>query len=515
MHGQIPTRNLEKQVYGFNIDIEDPERGFSPYLERRGLPVVYPTLGEKEDDDDLHCPDVNENVPLSWKALIVFLFVGGLLTMFVGWPILTYMREGRSESSGPAELSQHVFPILKAARPLIDPDTPEYALTRKSVLGQGELKLVFSDEFNEDGRTFYENEDQFWQAADLHYASTQDLEWYDPDQITTKNGTLQLQLIARRNHDLDYQSGMLGSWNKLCFKGGIMEVSASLAGPGGTPGLWPGIWTLGNLARPGYRATTDGVWPYSYDNCDAGITPNQSSFDGISFLPGQRLPNCVCRGEDHPNSGVGRGAPEIDALEGTAEYDMKLGLITQSSQVAPFDIWYQTDANFIGLTGEFTQMNSWMGGPFQQAISVESTLYQKYAFEYIPGKEDGMIAWFVGDDETFRMSGKATGPNGNVGQRDVTQEPMSIILNLGISTSWVWIDWPNIAPRLIEGTTLHIDYVRIYQKEGEELITCDPPGYPTTQYIRDHPEPYNNPNLTMWSQTGYPWPKNQLMDDCE
>jgi beta-glucanase (GH16 family) len=108
--------------------------------------------------------------------------------------------------------------------------------------------------------------------------------------------------------------------------------------------------------------------------------------------------------------------------------------------------------------------NNWYDG-----IQVRSSLncegpqlierqYQKYAFEYIPGKENGAIAWFVGDAETFRMSGnysssafakqaasdqtgKAIGPNGNVGQRDISREPMSIILNLGISTAWTWIDW--------------------------------------------------------------------------
>jgi hypothetical protein len=26
---------------------------------------------------------------------------------------------------------------------------------------------------------------------------------------------------------------------------------------------WPGAWTMGNLARPGYPATTDGMWPYT------------------------------------------------------------------------------------------------------------------------------------------------------------------------------------------------------------------------------------------------------------
>ena len=39
-----------------------------------------------------------------------------------------------------------------------------------------------------------------------------------------------------------------------------------------------------SLGRPGYMASTEGVWPYTYDSCDAGITANQSSPDGISYL---------------------------------------------------------------------------------------------------------------------------------------------------------------------------------------------------------------------------------------
>jgi hypothetical protein len=31
------------------------------------------------------------------------------------------------------------------------------------------MKLVFSDEFNTDGRTFYPGDDPFWEAEDLHY----------------------------------------------------------------------------------------------------------------------------------------------------------------------------------------------------------------------------------------------------------------------------------------------------------------------------------------------------------
>ena len=329
---------------GQAFDTADPERGFSPYFKQRSAPVVYPTIDELEDDDSLHNPDAYEDVAPSLReccshcsvrfvltfACFILLMLGPAI-LFIVWPILAYSRVRRWDEE---EAKPSLHPILGAIRTsLVDPDTPDYALTRDSVLGQGKLKLVFSDEFNTDGRTFYENDDQFWQAADFHYAATSDLEWYDPDAITTQNGTLQIRLDAMKDHDLDYRSGMLLSWNKMCFKGGVMEVSASLAGPPGVSGLWPGIWTMGNLARPGYRATTDGVWPYSYDECDAGITPNQSSTDGMSYLPGQKLAKCSCRGEDHPTPGRGRGAPEIDALEGTSEYKMRVGVATQSSQV--------------------------------------------------------------------------------------------------------------------------------------------------------------------------------------
>jgi len=340
--------NEDIRQLGSGFDTSDPERGYSPYQQRRGPPVQYPSIDEKEDDDNLHNPDGEDDRYLSLRECFAHCSCRFLLTfmcfimlmigpavLFIVWPIVTYGRSRRGGSDIEVEvLSKHKYPILRAARTsLIDPDTPKHAMTRQSVLGQGKLRLVFSDEFNQDDRTFYEGDDQFWQAADFHYAATNDLEWYDPDAIVTSNGTLQIKMQALPNHNLDYRSGMLQSWNKMCFKGGVMEVSASLAGPAGVPGLWPGIWTLGNLARPGYRATSDGVWPYSYDRCDAGITPNQSSTDGLSFLPGQRLAKCVCTGEDHPSPGKGRGAPEIDALEGTAEYDMRVGVVTQSSQV--------------------------------------------------------------------------------------------------------------------------------------------------------------------------------------
>ena len=79
---------------------------------------------------------------------------------------------------------------------------------------------MFSDEFNAEGRTFYEGDDQFFTAPDLHYDATKDLEWYDPDAVTTANGTLTLRMDAFKNHGLFYRSGMIQSWNQMCFTQG-------------------------------------------------------------------------------------------------------------------------------------------------------------------------------------------------------------------------------------------------------------------------------------------------------
>lgn len=106
---------------------------------------------------------------------------------------------------------------------------------------------------------------------------------------------------------------------------------------------------MGNLGRPGYAATTEGLWPYSYhDECDPGITANQSQTDGINWLPGMRLPACTCKNEDHPNPGKSRSAPEIDVIEASVgalnnNDDAVIGIVSQSLQIAPYDIFYMPD----------------------------------------------------------------------------------------------------------------------------------------------------------------------------
>lgn len=247
-----------------------PGTDFSPF---GGYPASsFPLhIDEKEPDDYLHNPDPIQDAAydrnrflhdlknMDRRSLggllgIIFLTVAAVV-VFILLPVLTY--SGVTEPYTPESyeiLTPYRYPLLNAIRTdLVDPDTPADVLTRKTTKGET-WKLVFSDEFNAEGRTFYEGDDQFFQAADLWYGGTQDLEYYDPDAVTTANGTLNLRMDAYKNHDLFYRSGMVQSWNKMCFTQGLLEISARLPGYGNISGLWPGLWTMGNLGRPGYMA---------------------------------------------------------------------------------------------------------------------------------------------------------------------------------------------------------------------------------------------------------------------
>lgn len=39
---------------------------------------------------------------------------------------------------------------------------------------------------------------------------------------------------------------------------------------------------------------------------------------------------------------------------------------------------------------------------------------------------------------------------------------------------------------------MHVDYVRVYQREGETNVGCNPTNYPTTDYINNHINAYTS-----------------------
>ncbi|KAL5534071.1 hypothetical protein ACEPAG_532 [Sanghuangporus baumii] len=514
----------------------------------------------KEPDDWLHNPDPRRDRKIDKGGTIftsrglanlgcLLILTMGLVTLFAGYPLITHFTRDKLSTMGGFNIgginaSGQIAEIGNFG--LIDKDTPQEAYTKASYIDGATMELVFSDEFNVDSRTFYPGDDPYWEAVDLHYWGTNNMEWYDPEAITTKNGSLEITLSRKQTHGLDYEGGMISSWNKFCFTGGLLEASVVLPGETTIPGLWPAVWAMGNLGRAGYGASLDGTWPYSYDACDVGTVANQtknglpiaatvngdpSHDDVLSYMPGQRLSRCTCPGESHPGpmhsdgTYVGRAAPEIDVFE--AQVADGSGHVSQSGQWAPFNAqyeWFNTSDNLIITDPEVTQLNTYIGGVYQQATSsVSSTnqdcyelsggCYSVYGFEYKPGFDDAYIGWINDDKLAWRLNspGMAADTRVEISARPVPQEPMYILLNLGMSENFGFVD----VDHLTFPTTMKIDYIRVYQRSDQKNIGCDPPDFPTQAYINQYIEAYTNPNLTTWEDDYKQlYPKNSFVDEC-
>ncbi|SPC63464.1 related to SKN1 - protein involved in sphingolipid biosynthesis [Ustilago sp. UG-2017b] len=509
-----------------------------------------------EDDDDLHdWKKESRSHALSSRgvlnALTLLLLVVGLVALFAGYPIISHFEKLYDASNkggfnlGGTNGSGQVpdLPLFT----LVDPDTPPSALTRTSAADGASYHLVFSDEFQKEGRTFWPGDDPFWEAVDLYYGATGDYEYYSPEAVNTTGGALTITMTQKITHNLNFQSGMVQSWNKFCFQGGYIEFSMKMPGSPSTSGYWPGLWLMGNLARPGYAGSTDGVWPYSYASCDAGILRNQTWINGtgpegairstgtysvggqVSFLSGMRSPACTCPGEDHPGPDVtvARSSPELDILEAQIQNHQGVshGYASQSYQIAPFDLsyeWVNTSAAVKIWDDDVTQVNTYKGNVYQEAVSSltqipdvgyvdSSDQYVTYGVEYHPDwNEDGSgsITWYVGGKPSWSVNGQAmlANPPMDIGIRTVSVEPMTIIMNLGMAPTFQRVDFGTGGVTF--PATMSVDYVRVYQLDGQtDRISCDPPDHPTAKYIQNHMDLYTNPNYTVYP---HKWPKNKL-----
>ncbi|KAG5635587.1 hypothetical protein H0H81_010733 [Sphagnurus paluster] len=320
----------------------------SPSPAQWGMQLNIP-----EPDDDLHNPDSARDRQSDRGGVFTSRGLANLGCLFIlgaGFPILTHFLEKTQTTQGGFNLGGINGTGQIADIPgnwgLIDRDTPKEAYTKSSYLNKNDKwVLVFSDEFNQDGRSFYPGDDPYWEAVDLHYWGTNDLEWYDPSGATTSNGSLKLKLERvldpANNHNLSYKSGMVQTWNKFCFTGGLIEV----------------FWTTAA---------------------------------------------CTCPGESHPGpvradgTYVGRAAPEIDIFEAIVEGGV--GKVSLSSQWAPFNAeysWFNTSDNLI-ITDPNTVQNPYQGGVFQQTTSglaltnqdcyeFNAGCFTVYGFQYKPG----------------------------------------------------------------------------------------------------------------------------------
>ena len=204
----------------------------------------------------------------------------------------------------------------------IDPDTPENKRTIVSYTDGLTYDVVMSDEFERSGRTFKDGHDPMWTGIDRPDEDQtsngkKSLQYYNSSTISTKNGNL---VIKTTNEDTKwrgwnpykkryetmkrhFKSGMLQSWNKFCFTGGILEIDVHFPGAHDIGGLWPAVWLLGNLGRATYESSTNLMWPWSYNECNRELQH------------AQELSACDITTHYSLNKHQGRGATEIDMIE--------------------------------------------------------------------------------------------------------------------------------------------------------------------------------------------------------
>jgi beta-glucanase (GH16 family) len=104
---------------------------------------------------------------------------------------------------------------------------------------KGDWRLAFADNFT--GTTLdkaHWSTCYYWDCTNL---GNNELEWYEPSQVTVHDGTVSLTAEPGLSHGKTYVSGMLSSYGKFSFEYGYAQIVAKL--PVGQ-GMWSAFWTL-------------------------------------------------------------------------------------------------------------------------------------------------------------------------------------------------------------------------------------------------------------------------------
>jgi len=404
-------------------------------------------------------------------------------------------------------------------------------------------RLVMSDEFNTNGRQFHDGSDPKWTAIHKDDYTNYALHFYNSSLVNTNDGFLNITTIIQdvtfsyddvktnnkkpsSKKTKNYQSGMLQGWNKFCFTGGIVEISAKLPGDAFTGGLWPAMWMLGNLARATYVGSSNNIWPWSFDTCRHGSLQHQQRFSACNSLNHYDF-----------HSMQGRGAPEIDILEampGKAILERTSTTkpyYSASLQVAPgieeyrpnagevpkHSLWYRDGLTYghnsslniffygMHLDGD-TKEQSYLADAISANRNIQPTHFQHqhiYRIEWQPG-DDGYIQWFLDGALVFHITAQTLALTGAI----IPEEPMYLLLNTAISSTWGFpIPCPDgcacdcfdcrevrcacgVPYQMCKNFPAYflIDYIRVYQDESEKAhkVGCSTPEHPSSRYIEAH-----------------------------
>mmetsp|Transcript_2709 Transcript_2709/g.8182 ORF Transcript_2709/g.8182 Transcript_2709/m.8182 type:complete len:616 (+) Transcript_2709:101-1948(+) len=451
----------------------------------------------------------------------------------------------------------------------IDPDSPPAAQWTRAFTTDAAFRLVFSDEFEVPGRRFDDGLDPRWTAIDKNDYTNKALHYYHRDYVETSiGGYLNIttapaqtrfkstQIVngttKERKLKKNFRSGMLQSWNKFCFTGGIVEVRAKLPGKADVGGLWPALWLMGNLARSTYVASSDYMWPWSYNKCSRGYQRKQE----IN----------ACKSSPHfgLHSHQGRGAPEIDILEampgeGILPWGITKPYFSTSLQIAPgktvkrpnngdkpqHGTWYEgldygTNSSinvfFYGMKLEHGDQTSYQADALSGNTPIDNNYFDSfhvYRLEWEPPRSDdtntvsavssgtrtrrhgGYLRWYLDSQFIYGIEGSKM--RKLMGSK-IPGEPLYVLLNTAISSTW---GFPMPCPAgcncdcfdcvspackcafhegFCESLPAHflIDYIRVYQSRAPTSMHttgCSTDTHPTRKFVEAHRERYVDPDI--------------------
>mmetsp|Transcript_15488 Transcript_15488/g.25832 ORF Transcript_15488/g.25832 Transcript_15488/m.25832 type:complete len:432 (+) Transcript_15488:748-2043(+) len=277
------------------------------------------------------------------------------------------------------------------------------------------------------------------------------------------------------------------------------------------------------------------MWPYSYNKCEDKVRHSQE------------INACSKVGHYGLETGLGRGAPEIDILEtmqgdtqklphtpvrrpylscsfqvapGITESRPVLGQLPHESKwYAPLEYGNKTGAAlnpfFYGVTlvhepKSFTYQSDALSAnmPLTESHYKDQHLYR---VEWDPPEEDGTggyIKWFVDNDLMYGVFGESLSITG----AEIPSEPMYLLMNTAVSKNWGFpapcpdgcnckcyeCGNPDCAcalpPGYCENTPayMEVDYIRVYQAvdEPKHQLGCSTKTRPTDTFIKGHAERY-------------------------
>ncbi|KAF1779514.1 Concanavalin A-like lectin/glucanase domain [Phytophthora cactorum] len=463
-----------------------------------------------------------------------------------------------------------------------------------------------SDEFNMPNRSFRPGHDHIWTSLEKPDGVNGAMELYSHNMTSTKcdaDGTCYFYIKSVDEFNVIhvynmythppgfvdayffYRAAMVQSWNNSrrrhtdsgnpdLAKGKNSKVKTGKYYP-----TWPGIWMMGNLGRAIFSASTNRI--ACNDNPGYGLNPNQGRgapeidvLEGSASLIGPGMPDeyrimGINYGQDPPSCIYGgtcttpganyvgvptavyakRGHkswyqglryaannycqqdPKAKQEYSTIAASMKAGITENSCSVdiCPASTDAYGDLSLIDGKGEdhwginsngtcYPLWNVYTGAylcdpdntywkcamprnatttPKSNAMSQFNyqmdaisanwpvhvgayTDFVVYQIEWVTGK-NGYSVWNV------PQNANKTNP-----EKIMLEEPMYLIFNVALSSSWV--------PRLrTPAKNVAIDYIRLYQDLGDDLeadnymhVGCDPETHPTKQWIDAHIDEYED-----------------------